>query len=126
MARPSDSKELTLFAKPPLLITESAEDFASLSPALAQEIKPRGIVERMYVAEIAALVWEILRFRRCKAAIVNAAFKGALEDLLSRLIGTPDWDALRELVVFAVSAFSVITSVSPSRVTTRRNRPNSG
>jgi hypothetical protein len=98
MARPSDSKELTLFAKPPLLITESAEDFASLSAALAQEIKPRGIVERMYVAEIAALVWEILRFRRCKAAIVNAAFKGALEDLLSRLIGTPDWDALRELV----------------------------
>jgi hypothetical protein len=98
MARPSDSKELTLFAKPPLLITESAEDFASLSAALAQEIKPRGIVERMYVAEIAALVWEILRFRRCKAAIVNAAFKGALEDLLSRLIGTPDWGALRELV----------------------------
>src|ERR1019366_597240 len=88
MARPSDSKELTLFAKPPLLITESAEDFASLSAALAQEIKPRGIVERMYVAEIAALVWEILRFRRCKAAIVNAAFKGALEDLLSRLIGS--------------------------------------
>ena len=98
MARPSDRKELTLFAKPPLLITESAEDFASLSAALAQEIKPRGIVERMYVAEIAALVWEILRFRRCKAAIVNAAFKGALEDLLSRLIGTPDWHALRELV----------------------------
>src|ERR1035437_6452174 len=98
MARPSDSKKLTLFSKQPLLITESAEDFASLSAALAQEIKPRGIVERMYVAEIAALVWEILRFRRCKAAIVNAAFKGALEDLLSRLIGTPDWGALRELV----------------------------
>ena len=89
MARPSDSKELTLFAKPPLLITESAEDFASLSAALAQTIKPRDVVEQMYVDEIAALSWEILRYRRCKAAIINAAFKGALEDLLSRLIPAP-------------------------------------
>src|ERR1035437_9945981 len=87
MARPSDNKELTLFAKPPLLITESAEDFASLSAALAQEIKPRGIVERMYVAEIAALVWEILRFRRCKAAIINTEFEDALLSLLNRLAG---------------------------------------
>jgi hypothetical protein len=98
MSRPSDSKELRIFSKPPLLMTESAEDFASLSAALAQEIKPRGIVERIYVAEIAALVWEILRLRRCKAAIVNAEFKGALLDLLSRLIDHPDWDNLRALV----------------------------
>ena len=96
MARPSDSKELTLFAKPPLLITESAEDFASLSATLAQEIKPRGIIEHMYVAEIAALVWEILRLRRCKAAIVNAAFKGALADLLDRLTGICNWGAPKE------------------------------
>lgn len=98
MSRPSDSKELTLFSHPPLLMTESAEDFASLSAALAQAIKPRDVVEQMYVDEIAALSWEILRYRRCKAAIINAAFKGALEDLLSRLIGTPDWDTLRALV----------------------------
>jgi hypothetical protein len=98
MARPSDSKELRLFSKPPLLITESAEDFASLNAAFAQAIKPRDIVERMYVDDIAALSWEILRFRRCKVAIINAAFKGALEDLLGRLIGTPDWVSLRALI----------------------------
>jgi hypothetical protein len=98
MARPSDRKALTLFANPPLLITESAADFASLSAALAREIKPRGVVERIYVADIAALVWEILRLRRCKAAIVNAAFQAALLDLLSHLIGLPDWDSLRALV----------------------------
>jgi len=98
MARPSDSKELRLFSKPPLLITESAEDFASLNAAFAQAIKPRDVVERMYVDDIAALSWEILRFRRCKVAIINAAFKGALEDLLGRLTGTSDWDSLRALV----------------------------
>jgi len=97
MSRPSDSKELTLFSKPPLLMTESAQDFASLSAALAQEIKPRGIVERIYVDDIAALVWEILRLRRCKAAMVNTEFKGALSNLLGRLIDCPDWDSLRAM-----------------------------
>ena len=87
MPRPSDNNELTLFSKPPLLITELEEDFASLSAALEQEIKPRGTIERMYVAEIAYLVWEILRLRRCKVVIINTAFKHALERLLDRLIG---------------------------------------
>ena len=87
MARPLDSKELALFLKPPLLITESKEHFASLSAALEQEIKPRGIVERMYVAEIAYYIWEILRWHRCRAAMINAAFEDALERLLVRLLG---------------------------------------
>jgi len=86
MARP-----LALFAKPPLLMTESAEDFAALSAVLEQEIKPRGAVERIYVADIAAHVWEILRLRRCKAGIVNTAFKEALGDLLNNLEGTTTW-----------------------------------
>ena len=104
MSRPSDSKELALFAKPPLLITELEQDFASLSAALVQEIKPRGIVEQIYVADMAALVWEILRLRRCKAAIINAAFKDALGDLLDRLAGIPIWrprDEKRDALVRA-------------------------
>ena len=50
-----------------------------------EEIKPRGIIERLYVADIAALVWEILRLRRCKVVIVNTAFKKALSNIVSRL-----------------------------------------
>lgn len=87
MSRPSDRKELTLFSKPPLLITKSEEEFASLSAALEQAIKPRCVVERIYVADIADLVWEILRLRRCKAAIINTAFEDALSALLNRLMG---------------------------------------
>ena len=93
MSRPSDRKELTLFSKPPLLITESEEEFASLSAALEQAIKPRCVVERIYVADIADLVWEILRLRRCKAAIINTAFEDALSDLLNRLMGYLDSDS---------------------------------
>ena len=89
MTRSSDSIELTLFSKPQLLITESAADFAALNAALMEEIKPRGIIERLYVADIAALVWEILRLRRCKVVIVNTAFKKGLSDIVDRLVGQP-------------------------------------
>src|SRR3954454_2050403 len=90
MTRSSDAIEL-LFSKPQLLITESTKDFAELNTALMEEIKPRGIVERLYVADVVALHWEILRLRRCKAAIVNAAFKKALFKLVHRLRGEPNW-----------------------------------
>jgi hypothetical protein len=90
MTRPSDGIELTLFSKPQLLITESAENFAALNAALMEEIKPRGIIERIYVDDIAALVWEIRRLRRCKVA----TFKTALSDIVHRLAesrtGTPN------------------------------------
>ena len=86
---PSDGIELTLFSKPQLLITESAVEFAALNAALMEEIKPRGTIERLYVDDIAALVWEILRLRRCKAVIVNIAFKAALSDTVYRLAGQP-------------------------------------
>jgi hypothetical protein len=95
MTRSSDGIELTLFSKPQLLITESAEEFAALNAALVEQIKPRGTIERVYVADIAALVWEILRLRRCKVAIVNAAFKKGLSEIIYRLaepkMCTPKW-----------------------------------
>jgi hypothetical protein len=81
--------ELALLPKLPLLITESADEFDALRDAFEQEIKPRGIIEHMYVHDICAIVWEILRLRRCKAVIINSAFRGALERLLPQLLRQP-------------------------------------
>src|SRR5215475_8591380 len=81
--------ELALLPKSPLLVTECAEEFDALRHAFEQEIKPRGIIEQMYVHDICAIVWEILRLRRCKVAIINSAFRSALEDLLQRLREEP-------------------------------------
>jgi hypothetical protein len=98
----SDGIELTLFSKPQLLITESVEDFAALKAALMEELKPLGIIERLYVADIAALVWEILRLRRCKVVMVNTAFKEALSNIVSRLaepkIFTPEEEWSKTIV----------------------------
>jgi hypothetical protein len=60
--------ELALLPKSPLLITESADEFDALRDAFEQEIKPRGIIEQMYVHDFCSIVWEILRLRRGKAA----------------------------------------------------------
>ena len=84
MTRSSDGIELTLFSKPQLLITESAEDFATLNAALVEEIKPRGIIEHMCVADIAEIVWESRRLHRCKAVLINMNFSAALQSLLRR------------------------------------------
>src|SRR5262245_11275888 len=82
-------KELALVTKLPVLITESADEFDALRDAFEQEIKPRGIIEQMYVHDICAIVWEILRLRRCKVIIINSAFRSALEDLLKQLLRQP-------------------------------------
>ena len=81
--------ELTLLPKSPLLITEFADEFDALRDAFEQEIKPRGIIEQMYVHDISSIVWEILRLRRCKVVIINSAFRSALEDLLMQLLRQP-------------------------------------
>ena len=92
----SEGRALALIARPTLLSSESADEFEALVAALRQEIEPRGIVEHMYVSETASIVSEILRFRRCKAAIINAAYCAALKNLLSRELNV-DYQTAEEL-----------------------------
>ena len=88
----SQNIELQLFSKTPLLVTESEQRFFRSSAALMQEIRPRGIVQQLYLADFATLCWEILRFQRCKAVIVITAFKDALSEIvLIALQGSPKW-----------------------------------
>src|SRR6516164_7836551 len=68
-----------------VLITESAERFADLHAELTREIAPRGVIERMFVSDIATLTWDILRYQRCKAAIINMEMIESLKLLLLRL-----------------------------------------
>ena len=78
-----------LLPKLPLLITESADEFDALRDAFEEEIKPRGIIEQIYVHDICSIVWEIRRLRRCKVVIINSAFCSALEHLLVQLLKQP-------------------------------------
>src|SRR5215475_125635 len=81
--------ELALLPKLPLLISESADEFDALRDAFEREIKPRGIIEQMYVHDISSIAWEILRLRRCKVVIINSAFRSALQNLLKQVLRQP-------------------------------------
>jgi hypothetical protein len=79
---PSVAYNLPFLTRPPLLHSESEQEFNQLLNALKAEIQPHGVVEEMYVAEIAIIIWDILRLRRCKMTILNAAFRRALRDVI--------------------------------------------
>jgi hypothetical protein len=83
------TNEPPLLPKSPLVITESADEFNALRDAFEREIKPRGIIEQMYVHDICSIVWEILRLRRCKVNMINSAFRSALQKLLAQLLRKP-------------------------------------
>ena len=83
-------RRTALLPRPPLLMTKSRDDFDQVRNALEQEIQPRGPIEQMYVHDIAYIVWEIRRLRRCKDTIINVAFRTGLERVLKQLLRQPD------------------------------------
>jgi hypothetical protein len=86
--RPGDPG-LVPWARAPLLQTENRDEFDALQKALRQEIKPKGVIEEMYVADIGHIVWEIVRLRRGKAGIISSALLPALKTILKQLSKTP-------------------------------------
>jgi len=79
----SAAHDFSFLTRPPLLRSESEREFNQLLSALNAEIQPRGVIEDMYVAEIAIIIWEIVRLRRGKMTILNAAFREALSSFIS-------------------------------------------
>jgi hypothetical protein len=84
--KPAADLDSNLFPSP-VLITESKTDFDELHAALRQELAPRGVVEKLFVADIANLVWELRRLRRSKTAIWNMESKHSVHGILCRSEG---------------------------------------
>jgi hypothetical protein len=89
---------IRLLPDTPLLISESCAEFESIRWALEQEIRPGGPIEHVYVHDIASLVWEILRLRRWKAAILNTALRDALRRVLNQVLKQPGESLFAERV----------------------------
>ena len=89
MAQRRSSAEPAVLPGSPLLITERQGDFDLIRDALNREINPSGIIDQMYVADLAHLTWDILRCRRCKSGIINLAFRDALGDVLEQVLRKP-------------------------------------
>jgi len=74
---------------PPVLKSESASEQAEIFRELRKEIKPIGVIDRMHVADVASITFEILRLRRCQIGIVNTRFRTALESIIAQLKRDP-------------------------------------
>jgi hypothetical protein len=84
-----DNVASKLYFDPVVLKTESKEDFAKLVEALNSEVKPVGFIERLYVEDVAHLLWEIMRLRRIIVATINTTFKTALKIILMQILVGP-------------------------------------
>ena len=82
----NDPTDLKRLPQVPLLITESEEEFQEICDGVYKEIRPQGIIERIYVDEIVDIVWQIIRLKRCKAGVTNLAFHDASAKILYRLM----------------------------------------
>jgi hypothetical protein len=92
MSQSVSQKPKPLRASACLLITESRDEFEMCRKELCEEVQPKGVIERDYVDDIAYLTWDILRFRRWKADIINTALVDALAGILKHLLPRPDKD----------------------------------
>jgi hypothetical protein len=70
----------------PVLLTESADEFNAFYDALKDELKSRGVVDHLLITDIAELAWEVRRYRRSKASLINSAILPALRNLLKPII----------------------------------------
>lgn len=72
-----------LDSTPPLLFGESAKQLERLRAELEREIKPTGVIEKLYINQIVAVTSEILRLRRFKTNIIRNARLAALKIISS-------------------------------------------
>ena len=78
--------DFALRSKPPVLRSESAEEYTSLHKKLVEEIGPQGLIEAVYVEEITGLIWEIKRLRSCKVSAIHPKLQQALQRILVQVL----------------------------------------
>ena len=94
-AVPGQVQRLAVFGPPLLLEGEDAAAYDELLARVYAAVKPADIIDEMFIADIAALEWEVLRWRRLKWSLIRARGLAALESFLA---GRLDDDLCSELV----------------------------
>jgi hypothetical protein len=75
------ASHLEIFGPPPLLDGESQEVYDTLLARVTGTVSPKDIIEEIWVHDIVDLVWEILRLRRLKVALLSSSVGRGLRKL---------------------------------------------
>ena len=78
-AVPGQVQRLAVFGPPLLLEGEDAAAYDELLSRVCAAVKPADIIDEMFIADIAALEWEVLRWRRLKWTLMQETGLKALE-----------------------------------------------
>jgi len=75
-------QRLAVFGPPLLLEGEDATAYDELLGRICAAVKPVDIIDEMFIADIVALEWEVLRWRRLKRTLIRETGLKALERFL--------------------------------------------
>jgi len=75
------ASHLEIFGPPPLLDGESQEVYDTLLARVTGTVNPKDIIEEIWVHDIVDLVWEVLRLRRLKVALLSSSVGRGLNKL---------------------------------------------
>jgi hypothetical protein len=78
-AVPGQVQRLAVFGPPLLLEGEDAAAYDELLARVCAAVKPADIIDEMFIADIVALEWEVLRWRRLKWTLMQETGLKALE-----------------------------------------------
>src|SRR5215470_10825383 len=70
-AVPGQVQRLAVFGPPLLLEGEDAAAYDELLSRVCAAVKPADIIDEMFIADIVALEWEVLRWRRLKWTLMQ-------------------------------------------------------
>jgi hypothetical protein len=82
-AESSTHQRLISLAPPPLLDGEDRVAYDALLKKLADAVKPADVIEEIFVRDVIDLVWEGLRLRRLKVALMNLRSQHPLKSTLA-------------------------------------------
>src|SRR6516225_11479455 len=79
---PGQVQRLSLFGPPLLLEGEDAAAYDELLARMCAAVKLVDVIDEMLIAEIVALEWEVLRWRRVKRTLIQEDILRALRNFL--------------------------------------------
>jgi hypothetical protein len=92
---PGQVQRLAVFGPPLLLEGEDAAAYDELLARVHAAVKPVDIIDEMFIDDVAALEWEVLRWRRLKRTLMQEARLNALKNFLA---GELEYDLCSERV----------------------------
>jgi hypothetical protein len=80
---PTRAQRFAFFGPPPLLEGEDAALYDDLVGRMCAAVKPVDIIDELFVADVVALEWDIMRWRRLKLSLLQASVHDELEGFLN-------------------------------------------